>query len=615
MPGVGVPRIGRLAFRIGNAIGLVAAAFLLRQILVQYFGFALPPFITFYPAIMIVALLTGFWPGLLATTLSALLVPYWIFPPMGKWTILSVSDAVNLALFIGTGVLMSGVAERYRRDHARLAAFEQEQELREIRKQLQQISDYQRSLMAALDEGLAVCEMVYDEAGVACDYRILEVNKAYEKQTGLKSELVQGNTALEIFPDIERSWIEEFARITATGSVERFENFNHNTGRHYETFPCGLGEGKFILLIRDISERKRAEKELREGEERFRALVTASSDVVYQMSADWSEMRFLEGKDFIPDTNAPSETWLQKYIHPDDQPRVTAAISKAIRTGTVFELEHRVLRVDGRLGWTFSRAVPLKDENGEIVEWFGAASDITERKRAEDKLRWSEDQLRALAARLQTASERERLRIARELHDQLGLALTSVKMDLNWILRKHEKGENNWIPMVQDSIKAVDSTIALVRRLATELRPQMLDTAGLAAAIEFHVAEFQRRTGILCTVQVPEDNLGFSSDQRIEVFRICQEALTNIARHSQAKHVLVTLAREQDQAIMTVNDDGVGFLVDELVNTPALGLVGMRERAVLLGAQLHIESAPAIGSTISLRIPLEAAQSSLQETH
>jgi PAS domain S-box-containing protein len=147
------------------------------------------------------------------------------------------------------------------------------------------------------------------------------------------------------------------------------------------------------VAIKDITKIKHAEEALRESESRFRALVTATSDVVYRMSPDWKTMLYLRGRDFIPDTEEPSGTWLQKYIHSDDQTYVMAAIDEAIRTKSTFELEHRVRRVDGSLGWTFSRAIPIQNANGEIVEWFGAASDITERKRVEEQLRSNQAQL------------------------------------------------------------------------------------------------------------------------------------------------------------------------------------------------------------------------------
>jgi two-component system sensor kinase len=487
-----------------------------------------------------------------------------------------------------------------------------------------------------------------------------------------------------------------------------------------------------LVRIKDLEK----EQALRENEERFRAFVTASTDAVYRMSADWREMRHLQSREFSLETDVETETWLQKYIHPDDRARVMAAIDKAIRTRDTFESEHRVLLADGNLRWTFSRAVPLKDANGVIVEWFGAASDITdrklaeealkesqaklrgivdsamdavisvneqqriivfnraaeeifqcgaseaigsaidrfipeslradhrehirrfggegatarsmtspatlsgvrcngeefpieatisflqahgeriytvilrditERKQAEDKLRWSEDQLRALAARLQTAGERERLRIARELHDQMGSVLTGIKMDLDWIVRKHGGGGYVWVPMVEESMKSIDSTIALVRRLATELRPEMLDAVGLGAAIEWYATQFQQRTGISCAAEVPEDRLAISSDQSIALFRIFQEAMTNVARHSQARNVVVSLVREQSNAILTINDDGVGFHVDMLAHTQALGVLGMHGRALLLGAQFSIQSGHAGGTTVTLRMPLQYA--------
>jgi signal transduction histidine kinase len=142
--------------------------------------------------------------------------------------------------------------------------------------------------------------------------------------------------------------------------------------------------GKWEVI--QSAERKKVEASLRESEARFRALVTATSDVVYRMSPDWTEMRHLRGMDFIPDTEGPSCAWLQKYIHPEDQPRVMTAINRAVAAKGVFELEHRVRRKDGTLGWTFSRAVPMLNSMGEIVEWFGTAKDVTAAKLAQEEL-------------------------------------------------------------------------------------------------------------------------------------------------------------------------------------------------------------------------------------
>lgn len=139
--------------------------------------------------------------------------------------------------------------------------------------------------------------------------------------------------------------------------------------------------------------RHEANKLVRENEERLRAFVTASSDATYRMSPDWTQMHHLQGKDSIADTTEPTCDWLSRYIHPDDQANVMSVIEKAVRTKSLFEAEHRVIRADGSLGWTFSRAVPLLDEQGEIVEWFGTATDVTARKKAEEELREAQSNL------------------------------------------------------------------------------------------------------------------------------------------------------------------------------------------------------------------------------
>ena len=209
-----------------------------------------------------------------------------------------------------------------------------------------------------------------------------------------------------------------------------------------------------LAITSDISERKRAESLLRRSEERFRALVTASSDVIYRMNPDWSEMRELDGRGFIADTVKPKKDWLNEYIHPDDQPLVLRAIREAVRTRGVFELEHRVRRTDGTLGWTYSRAVPLVNVSGEIQEWFGAASDFTARKEAEENFRKlaqtldaevrartreleeQSNRVRELSWRLLRSQDEERRHIARELHDSASQTLTVLGISLAQLAQK-----------------------------------------------------------------------------------------------------------------------------------------------------------------------------------
>jgi len=161
---------------------------------------------------------------------------------------------------------------------------------------------------------------------------------------------------------------------------------------------AGEGEARHATgaggTVADITDRKLAEEALRASESQFRALVSASSEVLYRMSPDWSEMRQLNGRGFLADTEQPKRDWLESYIPPEDQPQVIAAIQEAIRGKSVFQLEHRVRRADGSIGWTASRAVPIVGAEGEISEWFGAAYNITERKRAEEELRLANERLR-----------------------------------------------------------------------------------------------------------------------------------------------------------------------------------------------------------------------------
>ncbi|HZW03170.1 MAG TPA: PAS domain S-box protein, partial [Anaerolineaceae bacterium] len=221
----------------------------------------------------------------------------------------------------------------------------------------------------------------------------------------LEESEVIGKTDDELLPPEEAERLKAIKRKvleTGTGAKEALQLSPGGITRWYEAVyePARDTEGAIVGIVsysRDITDRKQAEEELRENEARFRALTAASAQVLYRMNPDWTEMRQLQGGLFLADTETADRDWLHKYIHPEDQGWVLSVIHDAVRTGTVFDLEHRVLRADGTLGWTASRAVPVRKANGEIVEWFGAASDITDRKRAEEALRQSEERYRQLA--------------------------------------------------------------------------------------------------------------------------------------------------------------------------------------------------------------------------
>ena len=256
-----------------------------------------------------------------------------------------------------------------------------------------------RNLFESIDEGFCILEKVVGEASAPLDYRYVEANQAFEVQSGVYD--VVGKTIRQLIPQAAEEWVLTYDAVLRTGESIRFERESVEKGRMrvlelYAFRVEAQTQACVAVVFKDVTTRKQAEHALRQSEERFRALVTASSDVVYRMSPDWTEMRQLQGQNFIVDTAGPSDNWLQEYIHPIDQPRVMAVVNEAIRTKSLFEMEHQVKLVDGSLGWTLSHAVPLLDAAGEIVEWFGTASDVTEYKRAEIALRESEDRYRSL---------------------------------------------------------------------------------------------------------------------------------------------------------------------------------------------------------------------------
>jgi signal transduction histidine kinase len=232
-----------------------------------------------------------------------------------------------------------------------------------------------------------------------------------------------------------------------------------------------------------------------------------------------------------------------------------------------------------------------------------------EHKKAAEQLRESHEQLRALSVYLQTVREEERTRIAREVHDELGQALTGCKLDLSWIASKLPKDQRALLQKTRELTGHIDSTIQLVRRIATELRPGILDHLGLAAALEWQANEFQNRTGIRCDVHADIGELSLTQDMNTTFFRIFQETLTNIIRHAGATQVSVDLKQVGNEIILRVRDNGRGITRAEIKNTKSMGLLGMRERAPVLGGDFRIGRIPgAKGTRVTVNIPLHTSE-------
>lgn len=268
-------------------------------------------------------------------------------------------------------------------------------------------------------------------------------------------------------------------------------------------------------------------------------------------------------------------------------------------------------RRDGSTMWVEGDYMCFYDAAGRITGHFGIQRDVTDRIHAAEELEQSRAELRALAVRLQAIREEERTRIAREIHDELGQALTALKLDLAWLGKQSQKstGTSGEFRAVDQSITArIDETMQIVRRIASELRPSVLDQLGLEAAIEYLVQETTQRTGIAITLHA-EEFPRLSDELASHAFRIIQEALTNVTRHSQATRVDVAVRRAGGALILGVSDNGVGFAPDTLSGLRSLGLVGMRERALACGGVLMVQGKPGEGTSIVVTIPLKAEAS------
>lgn len=365
----------------------------------------------------------------------------------------------------------------------------------------------------------------------------------------------------------------------------------------------------YTVILRDISERVVAESLLSRSEARLRGILDSAMDAIIA----------IDEKQHIVLFNAAAETmfrcardeavgaplsWLIPARHRGAHGEHVRDFGEAGTESRRMSGARIVtgLRRDGEEFPIDASISQLRDGNAKYFTVI--LRDITARMRTEEDLQRSKDELQELASTAQVAREQEKSRVARELHDELGQSLTMLQMDVAWFKAKLPPGQMDFAARLDRMEKLLKTTVAATRRIAADLRPLMLDDLGLVPAVEWLVENFTQRTGVPCTLEIEDRELRLESMHSNAVFRIVQEALTNVAKHAGASRAEVAIARAGDDLLVRVRDDGAGFAAQDPRKPNSFGLVGLRERAAMLKGVATIMTAIGEGTMIEVRLPV-----------
>ena len=345
-------------------------------------------------------------------------------------------------------------------------------------------------------------------------------------------------------------------------------------------------------MARVAIEAKRADEALRQSEDRLRLVIDTIPTMAWSLlpdgTVDFVNQRWLEYTGLSLEEALANST---RTVHPEDLPRVMEKWRTDMAVGKPCEDEMRLRRADGEYRWFLVRTVPLRNEQGNIVKWYGTSTDITE--------------LQALARRLVELQESERKDLARELHDRVGQNLTALHINLG-VLRAalSSHASSDITSRLDDCAALLESTARDIRSVESELRPPMLDDHGLLAALHWYANKFTRRAGIAVSVRGSQGSERARPEVEIALFRIAQEALNNVAKHAQATSVVISFGSAGSEWRMSVVDDGVGLRPHEAGQPRAgFGLVTMRERAQAIGGRFNVEGLPQGGTRITVQVP------------
>ncbi|MCU0116643.1 transporter substrate-binding domain-containing protein [Pseudomonas sp. B2M1-30] len=480
------------------------------------------------------------------------------------------------------------------------------------------------ALRAASEEALRLTQFSIDQSTVGIlwvnwDSHVRYANRAAETMLGYPPGGIIERPLIDFEPGLHMDrWLNLWKR--ARASEEGPLSFETNCVRaDGSVLPADVSlsflrfrDSEYLVVyLTDVTERRRALAALQESEARLQGIAANVPGLVFRLERapvtgqiDFAYIS--EGSEslvgYAPSAIAHRDMGLRSLVHPEDKAGYHQTQDQALDTDSDWSWQGRILTRQGEQRWAEIKAITRQLEDGAYV-WDGIVWDITESKRIELELAASREQLRELSAHLESVREEEKARIAREVHDELGQMLTVLKLETSMCELAYAQLDPGLNERLNSMKRLIAQLFQLVRDVATALRPPILD-AGIASAIEWQARRFEARTQIPCLVQVPESLPPLSDGKAIGLFRILQEALTNVMRHAQAHTVELTLALEGDELCLTVSDDGVGF-VAAAGRPTSFGLVGMRERVLIMGGRLTLESEPGEGTSLHVWVPLD----------
>ncbi|MBI5324525.1 MAG: PAS domain S-box protein [Ignavibacteriae bacterium] len=451
--------------------------------------------------------------------------------------------------------------------------------------------------------------------GITYNGTILTWNNGAEKTYGYKaSEIVSKSISVLVPLDYRNELMRTIDKVIRKQTVERLESERiRKDGKiiYVSISICpfvdatGMNIG-VSAIERDITESKMAEEAIKESEEKFRTLVTTAPDGIVLTDSNGRivevNMAFTQILGFNR-AEMLGET-LPKFL-PDNESRARAieVLRRISKEDRIITGEFEVFAKDGTTIPVDVSVSPLKDEKMNFSGMIAIVRDVSARKNYENELRNSREQLRNLAIHLQTAREDEKKRIAFEIHDELGYALTALKLDLAWLSKKMNVKDTILGKKSKEMSELIETTIKKVRSISTQLRPSILDHFGLEAAIEWQANEFQKRTAIRCKLNLETAEFVFNDTYSTAIFRIFQETLTNVARHAKATRVDINLYQNEDEVVLKVCDNGIGIPKEQLENHKSMGLISIKERASFLGGTVDIIGEEGAGTTVTVKIP------------